>query len=368
MLRRLSAILLTQAAAAALLTGAMAADAPPAAGTATPAEAAPAGAAPVEAAPPGDAPAQPVDASGAAGESIVVTAQRRRENVQNVPIPVTAIGGDKLDAQGIVGFEDLTARVPSMRFGSGVTGGEHVITMRGLGSQNTTSGGDSPVAYSVDGVYMARSTAVDPEYFDVNRIEILRGPQGTLYGRNSVGGSVNVITNRPNADGFEGYADVQFGNYEAVTVRGWVNAALTDPESDFKVSARLTGVYAEHDAYQDNLSDLASATHDSDAQDFYLIRGSRRPTIRTRRRSRPSWHGASRRWATRPGSSARPTIPTRATPSRAIPTPMTRMARSIRRRSTGISAGACSPRSPPTPKARGSRPMMPTRASSTSPT
>lgn len=258
---RLGAVLLTHAASVALLSGALAAEATaPETPTAPESTAAP-------------AEAQPEAASAAGGEAIVVTAQRRKENVQNVPIPVTAIGGDKLDAQGIVGFEDLTARVPSMRFGSGVTGGEHVITMRGLGSQNTTSGGDSPVAYSVDGVYMARSTAVDPEYFDVNRIEILRGPQGTLYGRNSVGGSVNVITNKPNADDFEGYADVLVGNYSAVTARAWINAPLTGDDSDFKVSARLTGVYANHDGYQKNLSDLASATHDSDGQDFYLIRG-----------------------------------------------------------------------------------------------
>ena len=154
MLRSPGTALLVETAAAVLLAGLAAAQTPPA----EPAQA--------------DVPAAQPDQSGASGEAIVVTAQRRRENVQDVPIPVTAIGGDRLDAQGIVGFDDLSARVPSMRFGSGVTGGENVITMRGLGSQNTTSGGDSPVAYSVDGVYMARSTAVDPEYFDVNRIKI----------------------------------------------------------------------------------------------------------------------------------------------------------------------------------------------------
>jgi iron complex outermembrane receptor protein len=248
MLRRLSAVLFAQTAAVSLLAGLAAAQAPE------------------------EGTAPPEAASGASGEAIVVTAQRRRENVQNVPIPVTAIGGDKLDAQGIVGFDDLTARVPSMRFGSGVTGGENVITMRGLGSQNTTSGGDSPVAYSVDGVYMARSTAVDPEYFDVNRIEILRGPQGTLYGRNSVGGSVNVVTNRPD-DEMAGYADVMVGNYSAITARGWFNAPLTSPESEFKVSARITGVYSEHDGYQKNLSDLPTATNNSDGQDFWMVRG-----------------------------------------------------------------------------------------------
>lgn len=207
-----------------------------------------------------------------ADESIVVTAQRRKENVQKVPLAVSALAGDRLDEQGIVGFDDLGTRVPSLRFGSGVTGGEHVITLRGLSSQNTTSGGDSPVAYSVDGVYMARSTAVDPEFFDIARIEVLRGPQGTLYGRNSIGGSVNVITNRPDAD-LAAYADVLVGSYDARTIRGWANLPLTGEDSALQIFARITGVYSERDAFQKNDSPLRSATRNGDAQDFHLLRG-----------------------------------------------------------------------------------------------
>jgi iron complex outermembrane receptor protein len=219
-----------------------------------------------------EAPAAPPDAEPKVDESIVVTAQRRKENVQKVPLAVSAISGDSLDEQGIVGFEDLGTTVPSLRFGTGVTGGEHVITLRGLSSQNTTSGGDSPVAYNVDGVYLARSTAVDPEFYDVARIEVLRGPQGTLYGRNSIGGSVNVITNRPD-DELAAQADIMLGNYDALTVRGWANLPLTEEASPLQVYARVTGVYSEHDAYQKNDSPLATATRDGDAQDFYMVRG-----------------------------------------------------------------------------------------------
>ncbi|MEJ1968525.1 MAG: TonB-dependent receptor plug domain-containing protein [Rhizomicrobium sp.] len=136
-------------------------------------------------------------ASPGAIETVVVTAERRSENSQIVPVALTALNGSSLDAQGVIGFNELGMRTPSLRFGAGVTGGENVITMRGLGSQNTTPGGDSPVAYSVDGVTLQRSTSVDPEFYDIERIEVLRGPQGTLYGRNSVGGSINVITNKP---------------------------------------------------------------------------------------------------------------------------------------------------------------------------
>jgi len=204
-------------------------------------------------------------------EIVVVTAEKRVESSQNVPVALTALSGSALDSQGIVGFKELGMRVPSLRFGSGVTGGENVITMRGLGSQNTTPGGDSPVAYSVDGVTLQRSTSVDPEFYDIDHIEVLRGPQGTLYGRNSVGGSVNVITRKP-SDTLSGGGDVLLGDYDAHILRGWVNAPLMD-DGAFKVYARLTGVWSQHDPYSKNLSTAPTATHNQNGEDFYLVRG-----------------------------------------------------------------------------------------------
>src|SRR6185503_8057422 len=167
-------------------------------------------------------PAKSAPAGGNVIEIVTVTAEKREENVQKVPIPITAVEGAMLDAMGVVGFKELGMRVPSLRFGSGVTGGENVITMRGLGSQNTTPGGDSPVAYNIDGVYVQRTTSIDPEFYDIARVEVLRGPQGTLYGRNSVGGSINVVTNRP-GPAFEAGADAMIGNYNARTFRGYTN-------------------------------------------------------------------------------------------------------------------------------------------------
>ncbi|HEX2590305.1 MAG TPA: TonB-dependent receptor plug domain-containing protein, partial [Rhizomicrobium sp.] len=198
-------------------------------------------------------------------ETVVVTAEKRAENVQNVPVAISAITGDSLDKRGTVGFAQLQNSVPSLRFGSGVTGGENVITMRGLGSQNTTPGGDSPVAYSVDGVYLQRTTAVDPEFYDVERIEVLRGPQGTLYGRNSVGGSVNVINNKP-SDTFGGSIDGLVGNYGQHTIRGYLTGPIFDEDD---LSFRLTGVWAQHDPYTKNLSTAPTANHRLNAQDFY---------------------------------------------------------------------------------------------------
>ena len=204
-------------------------------------------------------------------EKVTVTAQRRKENVQNVPVAVTAIGGDKLESRSIQGFEDLGSRVPSIRFGAGVTGGENVITMRGLGSQNTTNGGEAPVAYSVDGIYLQRTTAVDPEFYDIERIEVLRGPQGTLYGRNSVGGSVNVITKKP-SDEFGAGADVLIGDYSARIFRGYATGSLID-NGGLKVMGRITAVSSEHDPYATNLSTKPTATHNQDAEDLFMIRG-----------------------------------------------------------------------------------------------
>ncbi len=205
-------------------------------------------------------------------ETLIVTAQRRAENIEKVPIAISALSGQDLETQGVIGFADLGSRVPSLRFGAGVTGGENVITMRGLGSQNTTPGGDSPVAYNIDGVYVQRTTAIDPEFYDIDRIEVLRGPQGTLYGRNSVGGSINVIPNKP-GNVFAASADAQFGDYADRVFRGWVNLPLFDRGGGAGVAARLTAVSARHDPYAANLSTAPTATHNQDAQDYWMVRG-----------------------------------------------------------------------------------------------
>ncbi|MDZ4370409.1 MAG: TonB-dependent receptor [Phenylobacterium sp.] len=202
---------------------------------------------------------------------VVVTAQFREENVQRVPIPITAVEGAVLEKQGVTGFKELGTRVPSLRFGGGVTGGENVITMRGLGSQNTTPGGDSPVAYNIDGVYVQRTTSIDPEFYDIARVEVLRGPQGTLYGRNSVGGSINIITNKPTGE-FAAGADAMLGNYDARTFRGFVNLPLTQ-EGDFQAAVRITAVSAKHDPYTKNLSTKPTATNQLDQQDYQMVRG-----------------------------------------------------------------------------------------------
>jgi iron complex outermembrane recepter protein len=203
-------------------------------------------------------------------ERITVTAERRAADVQKVPIAITAITGDQLDVRGVDGFEDLKFQVPSLSFGGQVTGGENFITLRGVGNENLTGGGDSGVAYHTDGVYLGRNVAVDKSFYDMERVEVLRGPQGTLYGRNSTGGAFNVITKKPVFD-FEAHADVLFGDYARRRVRGLVNVPIIGDQ----LALRVAGVAEVRDGYQDNIagSAICGDCEGKDADDHFNLRG-----------------------------------------------------------------------------------------------
>lgn len=202
-------------------------------------------------------------------EKVVVTAQKRLEDVQKVPISVKALTGDQLDERGINGFADLKYQVPSLTFGGQVTGGENFITLRGVGNENLTGGGDPGVAYHSDGVYLGRTVGVDETFFDVDRVEVLRGPQGTLYGRNSTGGAINVITRKPVLGEFEGAVDVTVGDYGFFRTRAMVNIPLGD-----NVAARVAGVVNQRDGFQENLlSPAACGDCEGDAADNFNLRG-----------------------------------------------------------------------------------------------
>jgi len=213
----------------------------------------------------------PASARMATIETVVVTAERREQSAQDVPVSLTAISGNQLEKQGVSGISQLQNAVPSLRFGAPPAGGENIIAIRGLSSQNPGPGGENPVSYSVDGVTFGRSSTIDPEFFDVERIEVLRGPQGTLQGRNSTGGAINVITNKP-TDELSGHVDAMIGDYNARAFRGWANVPLYAC-GDCKINARITGVSANHDGYQKNLSTAPTSTGDADYQDYEMLRG-----------------------------------------------------------------------------------------------
>ncbi|MCC7248661.1 MAG: TonB-dependent receptor [Lysobacter sp.] len=175
-------------------------------------------------------------------EDIVVTAERRSTNVQDVPIAITAIGGDELKRANIIGTRGLSGIAPNVNIGQDGRG--IVASIRGISSANVTASRDPSVAFHVDGVYMSRPTGATGTFYDLDRVEILRGPQGTLYGRNSTGGTINVITARPRYR-FEGSADTSYGNYDAIQLQGMLNIPIVDD----KIAFRIAAIHSKHDGY-----------------------------------------------------------------------------------------------------------------------
>jgi len=188
------------------------------------------------------------DPATATVADIVVTAERRATSVQSTPIAITALASETLDRANVETVERLVQLTPSMHYNDVI--GEAFLAIRSVGGEpNTTVGGDPSVSFNVDGVYIARPTSVSSILFDVERIEVLRGPQGTLYGRNATGGAINVITKAPNFTEFGGTADVLFGNYNDRRARAAINIPLiTD-----RVALRVSGVTDSHNGYEKNL-------------------------------------------------------------------------------------------------------------------
>ena len=188
-------------------------------------------------------------------EEVVVTAQRREETAQRTPLAITALSSDQLVKQGVRTVTDLTNVVPGVQIGS--TGGSVEIAVRGIGSTNNTEVGDPAVAFNVDGVYLARPRSAAGLFFDLDRMEVLRGPQGTLYGRNATAGSINVITKKP-TDTYEANAQLELGNFQLVRTSGAVNLPISE-----KVRVRAAFQASKRDGYTSNgLSDY----NDEDAK------------------------------------------------------------------------------------------------------
>jgi iron complex outermembrane recepter protein len=191
-------------------------------------------------------------------EEIVVTAQKRAESVQDVAASISAVSGTQLDERGITDVESLALAVPGMHFSQ--AGSNTRITVRGIGSEQTTVTGDPGVAFHIDGVYQTRASAGSALFYDLDRVEVLRGPQGTLYGRNATGGSVNLISNRPTQE-FEGNVELQLGDYDHQRVRGVVNTPLIDD----KLAMRISGQHESRDGYYENLTPGADDLEDRDS-------------------------------------------------------------------------------------------------------
>jgi iron complex outermembrane recepter protein len=190
-------------------------------------------------------PATPAASSGAGLQEIVVTAERRAVSVQKTPISISAVGGDALKTQQITNVEALASSLPNVSFGR--DGGEAKIFIRGVGVDSVAPGGETRVAVYTDGIYQPRSQAAFVGFYDVDRVEVLRGPQGTLYGRNATAGAVNIISRGP-TDQFDGYLSGTVGNYGLIMSEGAVGGPLADG-----LSGRIAFRTTDRSGYGENI-------------------------------------------------------------------------------------------------------------------
>ncbi|WCM28790.1 TonB-dependent receptor [Sphingomonas sp. QA11] len=179
---------------------------------------------------------------------IVVTAQRREQRLQDVPIAISAFTAQELQTRQITRTIDLLSYVPNLIGHNNTSvGTANSYSMRGLNNNETISTFDLPVGTYVDDVYMSRQSANNFSLFDVERIEVLRGPQGTLFGRNTTGGAINVIMKKPGAD-FGGFVEGSYGKYDRKQVRGSVDIPIIKD----KLLSKIQAYYIDDAGYVEN--------------------------------------------------------------------------------------------------------------------
>ena len=181
-------------------------------------------------------------------EEIVVTAQKVEENVQDVPIAITAVSGDRLDQAVVFSLENISTVVPSVTFRKGTTSANSAIVMRGVGTISFSVAAEPSVSTVVDGVVLSRSGQAFMDLVDIQRLEVLRGPQGTLFGRNASAGLVNIVS-EGGTDDFQ--AEVNADWFEGEEYR--LRAALSGPIAE-NLTARLTGFYGSFDGNITNIN------------------------------------------------------------------------------------------------------------------
>jgi iron complex outermembrane receptor protein len=186
-------------------------------------------------------------AEGIGLQEIIVTARRHEEDLQKVPISITALSGEALKQQSVTQVYDLGGQIPGLFMQQARDDPQSLaITMRGRKQEDITLAVDPAVSLNVDGLYIPRTLAMAGALLDINRVEVLRGPQGTLYGRNSTGGAIGLFTNDPTQE-LSGSADVTFGNYGAFSTTGIANLPITDT-----LAARFVAQDSGHGGYEHN--------------------------------------------------------------------------------------------------------------------
>jgi len=201
-------------------------------------------------------------------EEITVTASKREQSLQDTSIAVTALTDEDMRLGGIEDITRLEHVVPGMRMGQ--SGNEARVAMRGTRTNNVGSEAEQVVGIFEDGVYVPTTTQALGAYIDVSRVEVLRGPQGTLYGRNTFGGTINIVTNQPQFDGVTGKVEALYGDYDRTRLEGVVNVPLSDT-----FAIRLAAMNDVHDGYIENYNQPGTKDDLSD-RDMTFVRLSAR--------------------------------------------------------------------------------------------
>jgi iron complex outermembrane recepter protein len=201
------------------------------------------------------APAADADQVGL--QDIIVTAQRTQESAQKAPLAIAVVKPEELIRQNVTRAEDLSRVVPALVATS--SGGPNTtFFLRGVGNTTTNSYSDPAISFNYDGVYIGRPNSTQGFFYDLQRIEVLKGPQGTLYGRNATGGAINVLPNHPIIGETSGAVQASYGNYNALQAQGALNLPIGDSGA-----FRMSGAVNKHDGY------LSDGTAD---QDQYSLR------------------------------------------------------------------------------------------------
>lgn len=205
---------------------------------------------------------------------IIVTAQRTSQRLQDVPVAVSAFSNETLERQQIDNPLELQLALPNTTITYGNFSATN-ITIRGIGSPVVAASGDAGVAIHFNDMALVSSRIFDSEFYDIERLEVLRGPQGTLFGRNATAGVFNIITAKPDLTSLKAAGEASYGNYNAFQVKGMVNVPISDI-----AGVRLAGMYLNRDGYTENLN----TGNRIDGRDYYSLRGSFRiePTSSTR--------------------------------------------------------------------------------------
>jgi iron complex outermembrane receptor protein len=207
-----------------------------------------------------------VDTGNSTGD-IIVTATRRSESLSNVPLAVSAVTAESLQNSGANDIRQLNQLAPSLLVSSTGSEANGSARIRGVGTVGDNPGLESSVATFIDGVYRSRTGAGLNDLGEIERIEVLRGPQGTLFGRNASAGLLNIITKKPEFT-FGGTGEATYGNYDYYRLSGGVTGPITDT-----LAVRIDGVYSKRDGYFRNVDATGATLNRINNRDRYFVRG-----------------------------------------------------------------------------------------------